>query len=110
MQTVDITSADAAAIMLAEKAEGRTVTMTELEALGFNVVAGDVQAAGVTPEVTATTSSDQEGLLAAIQTLLEKAHPPRKGSGITNDGRVIRTLNPYDGIEPYTVVVYAPKS
>ncbi len=109
MQTVDITPADAASIMLAEQAEGRTVTVTELEALGFNVVVGDVQVADKATS-PAVESSDEEELLAAVQTLLEKAHAPRKGSGFTNDGRAIRTLNPYDGIAPYTVVVYAPKS
>lgn len=109
MQTVDITPADAASLMLSEKAEGRTVTLSDLEALGFAVVAGDVQLADKTVNEDAT-SSDETELLAAVKTLLEKAHAPRRGSGFTNDGRAIRTLNPYDGIAPYTVVVYAPKS
>jgi hypothetical protein len=100
MKTVDITPGDAIAL-----ARDNDLKVPELEALGFRIVAGSQVEAAEVAEIEVN-----EKLVAGVKALLKKAHPPSRGSGLTKDGRTIRTLTPYDGIGPYTVVIYAPKS
>jgi hypothetical protein len=99
METVNISAADAAALALAEKAEGRTVTTEDLTALGFNVVSGD--AAQVVAAQAAPAHTINAELVAAAEVLYEAGRKAKP----TASGRTRMVLSEKDGLYPYRVSV-----
>ncbi len=94
-----ITAADAIGLMKSE-----SVTLAELEAMGFVVgAAAQVAAATAAPEVQVNA-----GLLAAVELLWEDGTSRAQTKGATP--RLKRTLGDTDGIAPYRVILTRAKS
>lgn len=93
MQTVNITPAEAI-----ELARDSKILVTELEALGFSIVTGDVQMAAA--EVAPTPAINAE-LVAAAKTLFEAG----RVTEATKTGRERRLLSEQDGLYPYRLSI-----
>ncbi len=96
MQTVNIT--EARAFKLAVEND---VKVSELEALGFTIVAGDVQVAAQTVALTITTPEINAELVAAAELLYAQGRPAKD----TAAGRTRMVLSEKDGLYPYRVSV-----
>lgn len=93
MQTVNISPADAI-----ELARSEDIKVTELEALGFTIVTGDVQVAAAD---AAPTYAIDAALVAAAETLYEAGRQAKD----TAAGRTRMVLSEKDGLYPYRVSV-----
>ncbi len=93
MQTVNITQSDAIALALENK-----IQVTQLEALGFTIVAGDVQVAAADAAPTYAVNTE---LVAAAELLYAQGRPAKD----TAAGRTRMVLSEKDGLYPYRVSV-----
>ena len=94
MQTVDITHAEAIGLARDEK-----ILVTELEALGFNIVTGDVQVAAA--QAAPAKVAPNAELVAAAELLFEKG----RVTDSTKTGRERRLLSEKDGLYPYRLSI-----
>ncbi len=93
MDAVNISPAEAI-----DLARDSKILVTELEALGFSIVTGDVQVAAVA--VTTTVAPNAE-LVAAAKLLFEKG----RVTDSTKTGRERRLLAERDGLYPYRLSI-----
>ncbi len=93
MDAVNISSAEAI-----DLARDSKILVTELEALGFTIVTGDVQVAAVA--VTTTVAPNAE-LVAHAEALFEAG----RETDPTKSGRERRLLSEKDGLSPYRLSI-----